>query len=107
MAVPTIYHKLIAYWETLNAEEQQKLKFCLEKFRLMVCGSAALPASIMEKWKVISGHALLERYGMTETVMITSNPYEQAGRIAGTVGYPLPGVEVKLVRDGAAAAQRR
>jgi len=98
MAVPTIYHKLIAYWETLNAEEQQKLKSCLEKFRLMVCGSAALPASIMEKWKVISGHTLLERYGMTEIGMGISNPY-QGERRTGFVGQPLPGVSVKLVDE--------
>jgi malonyl-CoA/methylmalonyl-CoA synthetase len=98
MAVPTIYHKLIAYWETLNAEEQQKLKTCMEKFRLMVCGSAALPASIMEKWKVISGHTLLERYGMTEIGMGISNPY-QGERRTGFVGQPLPGVSVKLVDE--------
>lgn len=98
MAVPTIYHKLIAYWETLNADEQLRLKSCMEKFRLMVCGSAALPATIMEKWKVISGHTLLERYGMTEIGMGISNPYHGERR-TGFVGQPLPGVSVNLVDE--------
>ena len=64
----------------------------------MVCGSAALPVSVMEKWEVISGHKLLERYGMTEIGMAISNPYN-GERKAGYVGIPLPGVEVKLVDE--------
>ena len=98
MAVPTIYHKLISYWETRSDSEKQKLKACMQKFRLMVCGSAALPASIMEKWKEISGHTLLERYGMTEIGMGISNPY-QGERRTGFVGRPLPGVDVILVDE--------
>ena len=70
----------------------------MEKFRLMVCGSAALPASIMEKWKVISGHTLLERYGMTEIGMAISNPYDGERR-AGYIGKPLPGVLARLVDE--------
>ena len=64
----------------------------------MVCGSAALPVSVMEKWKIISGHTLLERYGMTEIGMAISNPY-RGQRRAGYVGLPLPGVNVKLVNE--------
>ena len=64
----------------------------------MVCGSAALPVSVMERWKIISGHKLLERYGMTEIGMAVSNPYH-GERKAGYVGLPLPGVEVKLVNE--------
>ena len=98
MAVPTIYYKLISYWETLPEEEQQKLFTCMKAFRLMVCGSAALPVSVMEKWKTVSGHNLLERYGMTEIGMAISNPYEGERR-AGYVGIPLPGVSIRLAND--------
>mgnify|MGYP003334738587 CR=1 FL=1 len=98
MAVPTIYYKLITYWETLGEAEQKSLYASLKKFRLMVCGSAALPVSTMEKWKRISGHTLLERYGMTEIGMAISNPYDGERR-AGFVGIPLPNVEVRLVDE--------
>ncbi|HEY4325829.1 MAG TPA: acyl-CoA synthetase [Mucilaginibacter sp.] len=98
MAVPTIYFKLIAYWESLPANEQHALTDCMKKFRLMVCGSAALPVTVMEKWKHISGQTLLERYGMTEIGMAISNPYN-GERKAGYVGLPLPGVAIKLVDE--------
>jgi malonyl-CoA/methylmalonyl-CoA synthetase len=98
MAVPTIYFKLIAHWESCPEAERLALTAGMEKFRLMVCGSAALPVSVMEKWKTVSGHTLLERYGMTEIGMAISNPYEGERR-AGSVGLPLPGVAVRLVDD--------
>jgi malonyl-CoA/methylmalonyl-CoA synthetase len=98
MAVPTIYYKLIAYWECLPEAEQLALTSAMKKFRLMVCGSAALPVTTMEKWKNISGHTLLERYGMTEIGMAISNPYTGERR-AGYIGQPLPGVEVRLVDE--------
>lgn len=98
MAVPTIYYKLIAHFESLASDEQQHLTAVMKKFRLMVCGSAALPVSIMEKWEAISGQRLLERYGMTEIGMGISNPYTGERR-AGHVGQPLPGVQVRLVDD--------
>ncbi len=98
MAVPTIYFKLIAYWETLPQEAQQQISGTLSRFRLMVSGSAALPVSVMEKWKIISGHTLLERYGMTEIGMGISNPYH-GERKAGYIGKPLPGVRVRLVDE--------
>ncbi len=98
MAVPTIYYKLISHWESLPADQQQAITETLTKFRLMVSGSAALPVSVMEKWKHISQHTLLERYGMTEIGMGISNPY--AGeRKAGYIGQPLPGVSVRLVDE--------
>jgi len=98
MAVPTIYFKLIAYWESLPTDEQKILSERMVKFRLMVSGSAALPVSVMEKWKAISSHTLLERYGMTEIGMGISNPY-QGERRAGYIGQPLPGVKVRLVDE--------
>jgi malonyl-CoA/methylmalonyl-CoA synthetase len=98
MAVPTIYFKLITCWETMKPEEQAQIKGTLSAFRLMVCGSAALPVSVLETWQTVSGHRLLERYGMTEIAMALSNPYD-GERKPGYVGLPLPGVHVRLCDD--------
>ncbi|TDQ18965.1 malonyl-CoA/methylmalonyl-CoA synthetase [Algoriphagus boseongensis] len=98
MAVPTIYFKLISEFESYSETEREALADCMKNFRLMVSGSAALPVSVMEKWKDISGHYLLERYGMTEIGMAISNPYDGERR-AGHIGRPLPGVEVRLVDE--------
>jgi malonyl-CoA/methylmalonyl-CoA synthetase len=98
MAVPTIYFKLIAYWDNLPESEKAQITENLKKFRLMVSGSAALPVSVMDKWLEISGHSLLERYGMTEIGMGISNPYD-GERKAGYIGNPLPGVSVRLMDE--------
>ena len=98
MAVPTIYFKLIAAFELLDVADRQQLKNAMKKFRLMVCGSAALPVSVMQQWEQVSGHVLLERYGMTEIGMGISNPYI-GFRKPGAIGTPLPGVEVRLVDE--------
>ena len=98
MAVPTIYFKLIAHWESLSGDEQKELTEMMSQFRFMVSGSAALPVSVMEKWEKISHHTLLERYGMTEIGMGLSNPYG-GQRYAGHVGFPLPGVQVRLADE--------
>lgn len=98
MAVPTIYYKLISTYQEFSKEKQVQLSATLEKFRLMVSGSAALPISVMEQWHQISGHYLLERYGMTEIGMAISNPYEGERR-AGHIGQALPGVEIRLVDE--------
>lgn len=98
MAVPTIYFKLISHWDTLSTADQHVIYDMLLKFRLMVSGSAALPVSVMEKWHTISGHWLLERYGMTEIAMAISNPFHGERR-PGHVGIPLPGVSVRLMGD--------
>lgn len=98
MAVPTIYVKLIDAWEKAPPAEQKRMSAGCRKMRLMVSGSAALPVPILEKWQEISGHVLLERYGMTEIGMAISNSL-QGQRFPGCVGTPLPGVEVKLVDE--------
>jgi malonyl-CoA/methylmalonyl-CoA synthetase len=98
MAVPTIYFKLIAQFEVFPEERKRKLNTIMENFRLMVSGSAALPVSVMAKWKEISGHCLLERYGMTEIGMAISNPYHH-DRKAGYIGQALEGVEIRLVNE--------
>jgi malonyl-CoA/methylmalonyl-CoA synthetase len=98
MAVPTIYVKLINYWENAQPQKQERMSAVCRKIRLMVSGSAALPISVLEKWQQISGHFLLERYGMTEIGMALSNPL-QGERLAGYVGKPLPQVQVRLVEE--------
>jgi len=95
MAVPTIYSKLIDLWDDFSIAERRRMKDCLLGFRLMVSGSAALPVSVLEKWKEISGEGLLERYGMTEIGMALSNPY-RGERLPGRVGFAMPGVEVGI-----------
>ncbi len=74
MAVPTIYSRLIRSWDEAPDEKKKIMSGACRKMRLMVSGSAALPVSTLEKWREISGHVLLERYGMTEIGMALSNP---------------------------------
>lgn len=71
----------------------------LRRLRLLVSGSAPLPAELANEIAKVAGQLPLERYGMTETVMLTSNPYDGT-RKPGTVGFPLPGVELRLAPDG-------
>ncbi len=98
MAVPTIYFKLISIWENFDQTKKNLFHDRLKGLRLMVSGSAALPVSVMEKWHEISGHWLLERYGMTEIGMGLSNPY-LGERRPGHVGMALPGVSVRLMNE--------
>ena len=98
MAVPTIYVKLIDAWEAFSPDQRKAMSGACSQFRLMVSGSAALPVPVLEKWKDITGHILLERYGMTEIGMALSNPI-RGQRLPGYVGTPLPTIEVKLVDE--------
>ncbi len=87
--VPTMYVRLL--------EMPPSSAFEIGKFmRLLVSGSAPLPAHVLEEFKKLYGHTILERYGMSETLMNISNPYIGERR-AGTVGMPLPGVSVRLL----------
>lgn len=97
MAVPTVYSRLTSFWESAPLHRQQTLSEAAARMRLMVSGSAALPVSTLEKWRSISSHTLLERYGMTETGMILSN--KLTSRIPGHVGWPMPEVDVRIVDD--------
>jgi malonyl-CoA/methylmalonyl-CoA synthetase len=99
-AVPTIYHRLIASWDAASPEVRRQRSDGVRGLRLMMSGSAALPVKTLERWREISGHTLLERYGMTEIGMALSNPLAGERR-PGCVGMPLPGVEVRLVDDQA------
>lgn len=98
MAVPTIYVKLIEELANGTEPRRHEIIFGFARMRLMVSGSAALPVSVFDGWYQLTGQKLLERYGMTEIGMALSNPY-RGERLAGTVGQPLPNVEVRL-KDG-------
>jgi len=98
MAVPTIYAKLSDAWNKLTTQKKKALSKTWINFRLMVSGSAALPKQLFEKWHEITGHQLLERYGMTETGMILSNTLEGI-KLPGYVGIPLPKVSVILKNE--------
>jgi len=98
MAVPTIYHKLIQEFDKMPPDEQERIHEACQQLRLMVSGSAALPVSVFERFEQVSGHRLLERYGMTEIGMALSNPY-RGDRIPGSVGFPLPGVQCLVDGD--------
>ena len=95
MAVPTVYVKLIQHLETLSEEDRGPICAGFKAMRLHVSGSAACPVHLFNKWLELTDQALLERYGMTEIGMGISNPYAGERR-AGTVGIPLPGVDVAL-----------
>ncbi|MDP4023421.1 malonyl-CoA synthase [Methylobacterium sp. NEAU 140] len=95
MGVPTFYTRLLKE-PGLDAEVAGKI-------RLFVSGSAPLLAETHREWRARTGHAILERYGMTETNMSTSNPYD-GDRVAGTVGFPLPGVSLRVVDPETGAA---
>jgi malonyl-CoA/methylmalonyl-CoA synthetase len=97
-AVPTIYARLIAAWEGAPPHVQQARSAGARRVRLMMSGSAALPVQVLERWREITGHTLLERYGMTEIGMALSNPLDGERR-PGFVGQPLPGVDVRLVTE--------
>jgi malonyl-CoA/methylmalonyl-CoA synthetase len=97
-AVPTIYNRLISSWEAASPEIRKQRSEAVRGLRLMMSGSAALPVKTLERWREISGHTLLERYGMTEIGMALSNPIAGERR-PGCVGMPLPDVEVRLVDE--------
>jgi len=93
MGVPTLYTRMLA--------EVSLTRDACSHMRLFISGSAPLQVETFDAWALRTGHTILERYGMSETVMLTSNPYrEQAGeRRRGTVGFPLPGVQVRVQDD--------
>ncbi len=96
MGVPTLYVRLLEQ-ATLTPE-------ACARMRLFISGSAPLLIETFQEWQRRTGHTILERYGMSETVMLTSNPYraEDGPRRGGTVGFPLPGVGLRVVDDAGA-----
>ena len=98
MGVPTLYVRMLA-------EKGLSPQACA-RMRLFIAGSAPLLPETFHAWQERTGHVILERYGMSETVMLTSNPYAadarhggQDERRAGTVGFPLPGVSLRIRGD--------
>jgi malonyl-CoA/methylmalonyl-CoA synthetase len=87
MGVPTFYTRLL--------QDPRLTREATAGMRLFVSGSAPLLADTHRDWQARTGHAILERYGMTETNMNTSNPYD-GDRVPGTVGFPLPGVALRV-----------
>jgi len=98
MGVPTLYVRMLA--------ESTLSKAAVKHMRLFIAGSAPLLIETFSEWQVRTGHTILERYGMSETAMLTSNPYaadpryaQQSERRGGTVGFPLPGVVLRVRSD--------
>ena len=93
MGVPTLYVRMLAD-PALDREAARHM-------RLFISGSAPLLLETFNEWRERTGHTILERYGMSETIMLTSNPYrpEDGERRGGTVGFPLPGVGVRVRGD--------
>lgn len=93
MGVPTLYVRLLA--------EPGLTVDAARHMRLFIAGSAPLLIETFQAWQTRTGHTILERYGMSETIMLTSNPYHaaQGERCGGTVGFPLPGVSLRVVDD--------
>lgn len=101
---PTVFFGVPAMYVRLLDTPPEKAREIGKTMRLFVCGSAPLPAQILEEFRTLFGHTILERYGMTETLMNISNPYDGERR-PGSVGLPLPNVTVKIVKpDGNLAA---
>ena len=98
MGVPTLYVRMLA--------EPALNKAAVKNMRLFIAGSAPLLIETFTEWQERTGHTILERYGMSETAMLTSNPYapdqrygQQSERRGGTVGFPLPGVSLRVRGD--------
>ena len=98
MGVPTLYVRMLA--------EPLLDRSACRNMRLFIAGSAPLLIETFQAWVARTGHTILERYGMSETIMLTSNPYQadprhanQSERRGGTVGFPLPGVQLRVVDE--------
>ena len=96
---PTLFFGVPAMYVRLLETEPAVAREIGSRMRLFVSGSAPLPAAVLEQFRALFGHTILERYGMTETFMNISNPY-LGERRAGTVGLPLPGVSVRVENGG-------
>jgi len=100
MAVPTIYAKMLEVVPKLPTTLKPSEVMRHSPIRLMVSGSAALPTGVFNRWKSLTGHTILERYGMSEFSMALSNPLTPVEkRLPGYVGLPLPSVKVKIIDE--------
>ncbi len=93
MGVPTMYHRLLNQWNAFNEKPD------ISSMRVFISGSAPLSEKDFKGFRDATGHTVLERYGMTETGMNTSNMFEVSGRKANSVGFPLSGIEIHVVGE--------
>lgn len=99
MAVPTMYQKLFEASDAADEATKKRWAAGAKRLRLATSGSAALPVTLAEKWRSITGWVPLERFGMTEIGVGASNPIDPVGRRPGSVGKPLRTVEMRLVDE--------
>ncbi|KAL2612345.1 hypothetical protein R1flu_024037 [Riccia fluitans] len=93
--VPTMYVRLLQGYANMDPQLQKASAHAAKQLRLMLCASSALPETVLDEWESVTGHRLVERYGMTEFGMGLSNPLHGEKK-AGFVGKPLPGIEIKV-----------
>jgi malonyl-CoA/methylmalonyl-CoA synthetase len=104
MAVPSMYHRLFAAFDAADADTRARWAEAAGALRLATSGSAALPVTLAERWRALTGKIPLERFGMTEIGVGITNPLD-GPRVPGHVGLPLPTVEARVVdEDGREAA---
>jgi malonyl-CoA/methylmalonyl-CoA synthetase len=96
MGVPKMYQAILTYVNQCIEEEQKRVR--QSKVKVFISGSSPLSNNLFTRWNQTFGSPLLERYGMSETGMICTNPFN-GKRVIGTVGQPFPGVEVKIVDE--------
>ena len=99
MAVPTIHARLFAAFDAADPRTRETWSRHASALRLVTSGSAALPVTVGERWRTLAGAYPLERFGMTEIGVGTSNPLEPSGRRPGSVGRPLSTVQTRVVDD--------
>ncbi|MCP4107542.1 MAG: AMP-binding protein [Desulfobacteraceae bacterium] len=93
MGVPTMYHRLLNQWNTFRKKPD------ISSMRVFISGSAPLSEKDFKGFRDATGHTVLERYGMTETGMNTSNMFEVSGRKAKSAGFPLSGIELRVAEE--------
>jgi malonyl-CoA/methylmalonyl-CoA synthetase len=99
MAVPTIYAKLLEAWDAADEPTRNRWSEHARRLRLSTSGSAALPVTLGERWRKLTGAFPLERYGMTEIGVALSNSLDPDQRKPGSVGRPLRGVDIRIVDE--------
>jgi malonyl-CoA/methylmalonyl-CoA synthetase len=105
MAVPTIHAKLFACFDAADTPTRTRWSKAAASLRLITSGSAALPVTVGDRWRQCSGAYPLERFGMTEIGVGMSNPLSAEARRPGTVGLPLPTVDIRVVGDDGCDAE--
>ncbi|PWA01284.1 hypothetical protein BB558_002618 [Smittium angustum] len=100
MGVPAMYNLLLLTFQKYNEKQIKQVQEAFKQFRITICGSAPLQEKVFKQWEQITGHIMVERYGMSEIGMGLSNSVENPKlRFPGCVGRPLPGVSARLIDD--------